>query len=332
MQIETVFTEGALVDIDISTGTFERRLQPEDLGIDPTKLSKAFKLGSKSLMPAEIISEFKHHDYKARSLLTQMSFSFPFGGARFIPKKTLIEFAERIEKIIGAFNISVAKLVDNYDKYKLQMRKHYVEAANNAYDILTQLHGLQADKTEFINGFLERVDKFYPKLSEVSKKFNMDYQVFQVALPDLSQASYEDMATESAKVKMLEDAYKSKISRKINEFVNSLVGELRTKADNVLKKVEVGFVNNKRYTESTHRMLKEMIDNYGSLNIVGDKDFQQDLENFKTLFLNNTAKTIRENQDLRKQILEALKSLTKRVLDQSEIYHLAEAYRNKIKV
>jgi len=332
MQLDTVFTEGALVDIDISTGTFERRLQPEDLGLDPKKLSKAFKLGSKSLMPAEIVSEFKHHDYKARSLLAQMSFSFPFGGARFIPKKTLVEFAEKMEKVIESFNISVAKLVDNYEKYKLQMRQYYVEAANNAYDTLTQMHGLKADKTEFINGFLERVDKFYPKLSEVSKKFNMDYQVFQVALPDLSQASYEDMATESAKVKMLEDAYKSKISRKINEFVNSLVGELRAKAENVLKKVEAGFVNNKRYTEATHRMLKEMIESYGSLNIVGDKEFQQDLENFKTKFLGNQAQTIRENQDLRKQILEALKGLTKRVLDQSEIHKLAEAYRSKLKV
>jgi len=332
MKLETVFTEGALVDIDISTGTFERLLQPEDLGLDPNKLSKAFKLGSKSLMPAEITSEFKHHDYKARSLLAQMSFSFPFGGARFIPKKTLVEFAKKMESIIESFNRSVAKLVDNYEKYKRQMRQHYVEAANAAYDTLTQMHGLKADKDEFINGFLERVDKFYPKLSDISKKFNMDYQVFQVALPDLSQASYEDIATESAKVKMLEDAYKSKIYRKINEFVNSLVGELRSKAEIVLKKVEAGFVNNRKYTEATHRMLKEMIDSYGSMNIVGDKEFQQDLENFKNRFLGNDAKAIRENQDLRKQMLESLKSLTKRVLDQSEIYQLAEAYRAKIKV
>jgi hypothetical protein len=332
MQLDTVFTEGALVDIDISTGSFERRLQPEDLGLDPQKLSKAFKLGSKSLMPIEIISEFKHHDYKARSLLTQMSFSFPFGGARFIPKKTLVDFAERIESIIVAFNKSVTKLVDNYEKYKLQMRKHYVEAANEAYDRLTQMHGLQADKTEFINGFLERVDKFYPNVSDIPKKFNMDYQVFQVALPDLSQASYEDMATESQKVKMLEDAYRTKIYRKINEFVNSLVSELRSKAEKVLKCVEAGFDNNRKYTEATHRMLKDMIENYGSLNIVNDKGFQDELESYKTRFLGNDAKTIRGNPDLRKQMLEALKSLTKRVLDQSEIQQLAEAYRTKIKV
>ena len=332
MGFDTVFTDGVLVDIDVHTWTGERQLKPEDLGLTEKDVSKAFRLGSKTLIPAEIMSQFKHLDYESRKLLTEKGFSFPFGGARFIPKSTMIDFADGMGNLIEKFNAVVEDLISNYDKYKLQMREHYVYAANEAYEKV-QSKGYDKTKDEYINEFLSRVDSFYPSAEDIRKRFGMEYHVFQVALPDLSEASYDDIATESQKMRLLEDSYKKSLYRKINEFTENIVKELRAKAETVIRKVRDNIKEEGRVTERTLKMIRRMIQNYESMNIVGDSVLVGQLKEFKTKYLDGVpAVKYRTDKDFRLEIGDALERLLATATDQVAIDTLISNYKQKVQV
>lgn len=332
MSFQTIFTDGALVDIDIHTWTGERQLQPEDLGLTEKEISKAFHLGRKTLIPEEIIAKFRHIDYEARRLLTDKGFSFPFGGARFIPKRAMLEFADSMEKIIQKFNEIVADLVTRYEPYKLQMRGHYLYAAHEAYAKVKLLNGFDKTEDEFINEFLARVDTFYPKVEDIAQRFNMTYQVFQVDLPDLSSISYGDIATETEKMKILEESYKKSIYRKINGFVDTLVTELRAKAEVVIKRVREIIKEEGMFNERTLDMIRNMINNYDSLNIVGDSVLMDQLKVFKNTYLGLPSTAYRTSKELKEKMLGDLEKLLAIVTDQAAITFLIANYKNKIQV
>src|SRR5512136_339860 len=92
MSIKNIFANGVLVDINIRAWTGEKQLTADDLGINPDSLPSSFKLGRKCLIPPRIIEKFKNLDYRSRKELIRKSFEFPFGNARFLPKKSFEEF------------------------------------------------------------------------------------------------------------------------------------------------------------------------------------------------------------------------------------------------
>jgi len=333
MELSRLFSDGSLVDIDISMWTGEKRLQPEDLGIPKESVPKTFTLGSKKLLPKEVRSKFKNLDYEARKLLDSKSVSFPFGGARFVPKKALVEFVQEMDKLQQKFQKIVDDLIINYNKYKLDIRAEYVAAAHKAYDRLSQLKGFDKTRDEYINEFLARVDTFYPNVDKIRDKYSMDYHVFQVALPDITQATYEDIVSEQKKIDMMEKAFTSKINRKIEEFAQNMIEEIRTKAELVLAKVNDNMARGGRVSEATLRMLRNMISNYQSLNVIGDTVFENALLEFKKKYLDAyDAESIRNSENIYKEMYQEIQKLTKLACDQSTIKALLDGYRNKVSV
>lgn len=331
MELSRLFTDGSLVDIDISMWTGEKRLQPEDLGIPKESVPKAFTLGSKKLLPQEVRAKFKNLDYEARKLLDSKSVSFPFGGARFVPKKAMLEFIEEMDKLQQKFQKIVDDLIKNYNKYKLDIRSEYVAAAHKAYDRLSKLKGFDKTRDEYINEFLERVDAFYPEVDKIRDKFSMDYHVFQVALPDITQASYEDIVSEQKKINMMEKAFTNKINRKIEEFAQNMIEEIRTKAELVLVRVNDNMARGGRVSEATLRMLRNMISNYQSMNVIGDTVFENALLDFRKKYLDAyDAESIRNSENVYKEMYMEIQKLTKMACDQSTIKALSDGYRNKV--
>lgn len=331
MSFSNIFANGVLVDIDVHMWTGQKQLTPEDLGINSNNLSKAFKLGKKALVPPEVIGQFRHIDYKARQLLITNSFPFEFGNARFVPKKKFVEFSEKIEELQKEFNKLADEFIDKYPHYKIEMRKYYTQAAHSAYDRLSQIKGFDKTRDEFVNQFIARVDTFYPSQDKLREKFSLDYVAFQMALPDLSQATIDDIAEEGTKVKMIEQAYQKVLTDRVRGYVNKILDELRTKANDVLSLVAENIKNGKRFSEATISMLKNMISDYRKMDIIGDTSFQAKLDSFERDYLiPNDAKKVREDQALRQKIYEQVKILLEHANDKAVIESLAQNYRQKI--
>jgi hypothetical protein len=331
-EIGKIFTHGNLVDINVSMWTAQKLLTPEDLGLKGTDISSAFTLGKKMLIPASVIAELKALENKARAILNSHSFTFSFGGARFVPKKTFVEFATEIDKIILRFDEKADDLASNYSTYRLEMRTEYISAAREAYARATSLCvGLDVDEDTFINNFIERIEKAYPKADEIRKKFHMEYNVFQVALPDISQASYEDIVEEGGKVRMLQDAYQKALCNKVNNFVDSCTNELRDKATSVLTRFSDALATDRKINEASLQAIKNMVDEYERMNFIGDNAFLSHLITFRTRCIDCfTAKSILTDKVIKGLVQKELKTILKIAVDKSTIEELAKRYRSGI--
>jgi hypothetical protein len=331
MAFENIFTHGSLVDICVGIWTGTRQLQAEDLGLAEDKISEAFSLGHKNLIPYEVIAKFKNLDYKARYLLTKYSFPFEFGSARFVPKKRLLDFVTDIDLVIDEFNKAADDLVANYGRYRIEMRQQFVAAAHAAYTRMKQLHGFVKSEDEFVNTFIERVEKFYPDSSKIREKFHMEYTVFQVALPDLSQANYADIAEENEKLQMLQLAYQKSLTRKVESFVERLTTDQRSRAQETLNRFSALLESDKRISEQSMDAVKNMITDFEHMDIVGDEGFLSMLKNFKMRVLDvYSAKDIKGNSKLRRSIIDEVAIVLGVVSDKAVITEIAAKYRERI--
>lgn len=330
MAFENIFTHGNLVDVNVGIWTAERRLQPEDLGLEG--VPEAFSLGHKALVPTVVIKKFKQMDNIARNLLIRYSFSFEFGSARFVPKKRFVEYATEMDKLIVEFNKEADDFTANYDRYRLQMRQPFVAAAHEAYGRLKLLKGFIKDENSFVNEYIANLAKLYPKASEIRGKYHMEYTVFQAALPDLSQASYADVAEESEKIKMMEEAYRKSLSRKIESFVDRITTEQREKVRLTLGRFADSIQQGKKIYSTTLVTLKTMIEEFEKMDIIGDAGFLTVLKTFKERLSSYTAAQLRSDESLRKIILNDISMIMATASDKAVIAELANQYRQRIKL
>lgn len=336
MSFENVFTHGNLVDIDISMWTGEKRLTYEDLGLTEEEMTDSFSLGRKKLIPTHVIQSLRHYDNQARGTLLRHSFPFGFGGARFISKKNFINFANDMEEIISKFNDLADDLADHYQDYQATMREEYIKIATEAYKRYRKLHKKEQEKgfisqQKYVKQFLERIQMSYPKVSEIRSRFHMDYVVFQVSLPDLSKASYADIAEEDQKMKLMEQAYKRTLIKKVEEFVDSSVANLRGKAESVLNQFYTNIKTGKRINEASLRTIGNLIEEYERMDFIGDTKMIQLIKDFKKAWVDPyTAKKIMASKTLQKSIVSQLKILLEAVTDSFGISELAKEYRRKV--
>jgi hypothetical protein len=329
--LNKVFTDGNLVDVSIRMWTGERMLQPEDLGLSDSHISDAFKLGKKALIPREVTTGLKRLDQQARACLNKHSFPFAFGGSRFVPKKTFIKFAEEFEGIKQKYEERVQSLLDNYENYKLEMRTHYVAAAKEAHARMTSIRNIETDENVFVNDFLARVDSFYPPKEKLESKFSIDYMVFQVALPDLTQASYDDLIEEDEKIQMLQMAKQMELQDRIKTFVEDTVSGMREKASKVLGHFESSIKGYKKITKASINAVLNMIDSYIDLDIIGDDEFIAQMVSFKQDHLVHlTDVVLKQRPEHAKFICDELKRLVTMAEDHAAISALSDAYKNKI--
>jgi len=354
MSIRNIFSNGILVDVNISAWTGEKQLTADDLGIDPKSLPDSFRLGRKCLIPPRIIEKFKHFDYLARKLLTTKSFAFPFGNARFLPKKIFDDFNTEFEALKSGYVSTVNDLVNNYDTYKREMRTDFIAAAKEAYERLTKLNDIEdqllcisrtvkgpdgKDTTEmvevtqdqYINEFLDRIEKCYPKPETIAQKFDMQFVAFQMELPDLTEATIDDVADENTKIRLLQDAFQKKMRIEMENYAEKIVKENRDRANVVIQTLTVNIQAKKRFTETTFNMILNMINTFTSLDIVDDARLGGALTSFKNKYLVNLdAKKIRESTPTQLQMLEDLKQINTIIQDAAEIQALADGYKAKI--
>lgn len=334
MAFHNIFTDGILIDIDVSKWTAEKALQAEDLGIRKEQLPKTFRLGHKALIPMEKISEFCHLDYMVRKHLTDHSFPFAFGNARFVPKKRFMDFMEGFEKIKSSFEAAVKDLCDNYESYKLKVRPDYVKAAHEAYSRMKKFNkDFDEDKDKFINSFLERVDSFYPPAEDIRGKFSMIAVPHQMAMPDLSQATVDDVVSDSNKAELIKSTYQSALYDKIQSYVDDIVGDLRTRAEKVLSILRNNIKQGKRITTASLNTIKKLVEEYENMNIIGDNKFYNELVSFRTRRIDPfTAKQVMASKKLQKEIVEELNGLLSKACNNAEIAAVADAYKKKIQL
>lgn len=190
--------EGVLVNIHIGRWRAKTGLSWDDLGIkvsDETNkvLNSIINLGSKNLLPAEVIKELDSLESKARRLLVKSSFQTYWG--RFIPVGAYAEWKADNDELIAEYFTKRDEIVANYDQLIYQVMVAYEAAARSSYERLKALAPESIEEfpseTEFVNIFTSRVNSKLPTAQDVHDSFYYSVELNFVPLPDL-------LATEQA--------------------------------------------------------------------------------------------------------------------------------------
>jgi archaellum component FlaC len=236
------------------------------------------------------------------------------------------------------------------------MRTEFISAAKEAYERLTKLNNIEdqilcipriekdangkdvtvmkeVTQDQYINEFLERIERCYPKVESLSRRFSMDFVAFQMELPDLTEATIDDVAEEHEKINLLQEAFQKKMRKEMESYAENIVRENRDRANDIIQTMTANIKNKKRFTETTYNMVLNMINTFISLNITDDIKLEQALMNFKIKYLDGfSSKQIRESTTMQIDMLKDLTQINTIIQDASEIQALAESYRTKIKM
>ena len=140
--MSNIFKDGVLVDVNVCFWSGAKALTPDDLGLDPAKVTNAFKLGKKFLVPEEVIKSFRTIEGRARRVVEKNSFRFPIGNAYFVPRKKFAAVLDDLKMYQVQYNHLVDDLIENYDHYRQAMIPVYREAAETAF-LTMQPEGVQ---------------------------------------------------------------------------------------------------------------------------------------------------------------------------------------------
>ena len=130
-----LFRAGGLVDCRVSCWRGRKALQERDLGLQETP-PDIFRLGSKYLIPREVVKKFLAIDGSLGYILRAWSFPFPLGHSRFVTYPALPVVVPKLQEQEKAFWKLVTRFFARYDEYRDQMLKQYSqwrESLENEY-------------------------------------------------------------------------------------------------------------------------------------------------------------------------------------------------------
>lgn len=323
MATRNLFKDGALIDIHVCGWTGSIMLTAEDMGLKEDKVNEAFKLGRKMLIPDDVIAQFKSVENRARHASEfPYGLKFPIGSARFVPKYNMPKVIETLQQCNEEYNALADNLVAHYEEYKAAMLPSYREAAEVAFlqqePIGVQefsMEGREALKQDFIDRFLNRISSAYPSVQAVRAKFSLDWAIYEIAEP------MEEYAAEE---------WRTQARQKIGQFVDDVVGQLRSETVNVCNRIATSIKEGKVIRSSSIDSLRSFVDKFKSLNFVGDARIDEQLTQLKNEFLDTHTHEQLSEPDMQAQLKRRLTEIVEVASDVSDVSSISGTYRRKI--
>lgn len=298
--LEAVCRRGVLCATSVRYWRGCKRLNAEDLGLDPAQVSdRLIQLGHKRLVPRDALSPFSLIESRAHALVEQSSFPFLGGIARFVPNPRLASLTDGLDKLREEFREATLDFVAGYGPLRDKAMSEWREAARQ------------------LNGSAERllitIEQSFPPAGDITKRFAFDTRLFQIAAPDglrleVSE-SIEQLEMADQRRRVAEDAAKrlqSDLDGFIRESVTTLREETARLASEVLATIDgsEGGVH-----QRTLNRLTTFIDSFRSLNFAGDSQLESTLERFRQELLTRSAEEYRNDSGAMRSLTDGLNRL-----------------------
>jgi len=328
--MSNTFIDGKLMMIHAHYWGARVMVEEKDLGIE--KVASAIKLGHKYLIPEEIISKFRSVENRARNIVTQNSFPFPIGNANFVPINKFVEVLDTLKKCKAEYEELTDDLVANYEAYKAQMIPVYREVADAAY--LRQSPAIEtfsidekeSDREAFINAFVGRIQTLCPKVEVLRGKFSLDWDVFEIALPEMEKGEADKIALDQAEFEETRNQMKLKVSG----FVNEVVTTLRAETVELCNKIVTNITEGKVVKGPTLNSLKNFIDRFRDMNFVGDETVSQQLAALKKDFLDAHTTDEIAGADMQAELKRRLGDLAQVAGNMTDVSSVTGEYRRRV--
>ena len=284
--LDAVCRRGVLVATSVRYWRGCKRLNPEDLGLNPTHISdRLIQLGHKRLIPRDALAAFSLIESRAHATVESSSFPFLGGIGRFVPNPRLGELTDRLDQLRDEFREATLDFVAGYAPLRDTAMAEWREAAYH------------------LNGSAERlihtIEQSFPPAGDIAKRFAFETRLFQIAAPDsirLEVVSGIDQLEVAEDRRRVADDASRRLQADLDGFIRESVASLREEtarlASDVLATID-GSENGVH--QRTLNRLSTFIDSFRSLNFAGDQQLEQTLERFRRELLQRSAEDYRND-------------------------------------
>lgn len=298
--LDVLTREGVLVEVSVRYWRATKKLNPEDLGLDPDRVTeRLISLGHKKLLPKERLQSFTLIESRAHALVDASTFPFLNGLGHFLPNAKLEEATVKLGGLETDFLAAKLDFLGRYSELRSQAVAEWREAAGR---LVTEPDRLVA-----------AIEAAFPRLDEMERHFGFGVQLFQIRAPEKLQleavSQGEQLHIIRAREKAAQDAA-MQIHQSVEVFVSDCVATLREQTAKLCEEMLESMQSGKTgvHQKTLNRLVKFM-DEFKKLNFVGDHEMEEQLERVRQEFLGRTAEQYRDDIHARTRLQEGLQGL-----------------------
>jgi len=301
--IEALAREGVLINVSISYWRGHKKLRPEEVGLEPSKISdRLVSLGHKRLLPRECFDKLALIEGRVHAFIEANTFPFLGGLAHFLPNAKLEEVTLRLKELETEFVNARDMFIASYLPWR--------ETALAEWR--TMINGLNLPNATEVIGAIEAA---YPAQHRLEKHFGFETRLFQVVSP-VASAEAISLADQRGVIEARQRAAseaEAQLRQETERFVSDCVVTLRAQTaqlcTDMLTSINTGEIG--VHQKTLNRLIK-FIEQFRQLNFVGDRAMEQQLDDVRQQLLTRTAEEYRSNSNWKQELVNGLTGLADR--------------------
>lgn len=317
--LDMLTREGVLINVSVRYWRATKKLNAEDLGLDPESVeTRLISLGHKNLIPKESLQAFALIEGRAHALVEANTFPFLNGLGHFLPNTRLQETTEALAQMEREFLAEKENFLSRYEETREQALTEWRAAACRLVGNPTQL--------------VETIEASFPERTRMDRAFGFAVQLFQIRIPEKLHLDPVGVAQQQEVMRARESAVQQatdKINRGVESFISDCVASLREQTAMLCEEMLESMKSGKSgvHQKTLNRLVK-FIDEFKSLNFVGDRALEEQLERVRQEFLQKTAEEYRDSEYYRRRLRDGLRGLanTAREMARSDHSDLVEQF------
>lgn len=303
--IDRLFSQGCLCDLRVSYWTGAKQFRPEDIGIERGKLPDAlYTLGKRQLVDRDEIRTFVRLETAARRTVRNSGFTFPVGGASFIPSGAIEDLNLALSEIRDEWNASVDSLLSRYDALRVHMlgewRRHLTE--------WREYLGNGRAGVPPIEDLMDRVAGLYLDPGTIKTKFAFDWKFFSVSFGGES-ASYSVNAQAGRERQDILAEQRQAADREIREWLGQVVRGVKESALAIVESWQGMLGRDRTISTASVEALMTYVERFQRLNFIGDRELEKAVEDMREALPSEAGPIGVDDDETRGRIGTALKGM-----------------------
>jgi hypothetical protein len=297
---EALAREGVLITVSIRYWRGNKKLNPEEVGLEPSKISdRLVSLGHKRLLPKECFDKLSLIEGRVHAFIEENTFPFLGGLGHFMPNTKLDEVTQHLKQLEQEFQQAKEEFLSSYAQRREQSLlewKNMIEGLNlaNAQNVISA------------------IEIAFPAQHKLEKCFAFETQLFQVVAPlanvqAITEADQRHVM--EARQRVAQEA-ETQLRQQTESFIADCITTLRAQTaqlcDDMLNSINTSETG---VHQKTLNRLINFIDQFRSLNFAGDREMETQLNEVRQQLLSRTAEQYRNNDNWKQQLVQGLTGL-----------------------
>jgi hypothetical protein len=264
---------GVLLNVSVRYWRARRRLNPEDLGLEPGRISKRLiSLGHKKLLPKDALAQFALIESRAHAVAEESTFPLLGGIARFLPNPRIADARERLDGLESEFREARDRFAADYARLRS--------------DALEEWRREAAGLVENPERLVSAVANSFPEPERLDRYFGFQVHMYQIQAPESLSAELVAFGDQAAIAEAREQASRNasrEIETSVQSFVEDAVATMRQETAKLCEEMLASIEGSKTGVhQKTLNRLENFIERFRDLNFADDRDLERQLDDARS--------------------------------------------------